>query len=455
MGGQGRVETPLRIRIQDFNPDGRGRGRTGGRAVLVSQALPGEVVAVRVDRSTEGTVQGRVERLLEGRPGGRHPHACPHEFACTGCPLLGAPPPEEAGFKLQRLRVALEQAGVTLEPGQLQVPAGPFGYRHYAKQVFGVGPRGAFLGSYVTGTHELADNRGCPVLHPGLARLLDVTADEVRRRRLPIHEPGGQPGWRYALARRSASTGEQLLVLACSRRDAPGARRLADDLLKRDADLVGVQVRVNDTRGNTLLAGSPLMERGRTRIREQLLGFQHQVGPLAFFQVNLGAAEVLFRAALEMAGEGPSVVETHAGVGAMTLPLTRTFRRVVAVEAVPEAAASLERGAQAAGLGPHRLEVVTGRVEEELEPLLAREGARVLVADPPRAGLGARTASVLGRSSVQRVVLLSCSMDALSRDLELLSRAGFEPVRLAPVDQLPRTAHLETATLLERRPDLS
>ena len=72
-------DSTLIVELEDRNPDGRARGYSQGRAVLVSQGLPGERVRVRVDRETRGTVQGRVAELVDPI-NSRIETACPHTF---------------------------------------------------------------------------------------------------------------------------------------------------------------------------------------------------------------------------------------------------------------------------------------------------------------------------------------------------------------------------------------
>ena len=50
----------------------------------------------------------------------------------------------------------------------------------------------------------------------------------------------------------------------------------------------------------------------------------------------------------------------------------------------------------------------------------------------------------------ERVVYVSCDPATLGRDVKLLAGEGYGITRAAAVDLFPRTAHVETVTLLER-----
>src|SRR4030095_1522665 len=85
------------------------------------------------------------------------------------------------------------------------------------------------------------------------------------------------------------------------------------------------------------------------------------------------------------AGRGALALELHAGCGFFTLPLSRAFDRVIAVESDAAAVADLHHHPTRAGA--RGVEVVHERIEVALagERLPARPDAVVL--DPPRTGL--------------------------------------------------------------------
>jgi 23S rRNA (uracil1939-C5)-methyltransferase len=459
----------LRVTIEDRNPDGRGRGPAGDRTALVSQAHPGEVVIVRPDRHTRNTLQGRVSKILTADPR-RIEHDCPHEHACTGCPMLATHPQDETAFKEGRVRQVLTEAGlnpaiVTKVLAPLERPVGPFHYRHYAKQVFTLRRSKVVLGSYVAGTHKVVDNTGCPVLVEPLAALLENIAWRANRLHLPVHREGrtpedaARPGLRYVTARHSAATGRQLVVLVTSIAEAKTDPGIKEDLrrlvagIARRRGVAGVELRLNSDAGNSLLAGEVVHHLGRSFLEEELAGYRHRISTDSFFQINPPAAEVLVRRTLEAAGEGALCMEAFSGVGAITLPLARRFQRVLAVESDPGSVESLRQSALRAGFGD-TVEVNFGRAEKVLPRRLAKQTPDAVVLDPPRKGLGAEILEALSGLAQRvgerrpRIVLLSCDPGTLAKDLPPLLAAGYRVRRVTPVDQFPRTGHVETVTLL-------
>jgi len=440
----------MKIHIKDRNSDGRGRGSIGQKTALVSQAHPGEEVTMVVDRTTRGTLQGRVKELVRADPR-RISHDCRHEFVCTGCALLAAPQEEEIRFKEARLREVLTSIeGEVPAQEPLMSPGDTFHYRHYGKGILYERAGRPGWGSYVAGTHKVVDNSRCPILVPSVARILGGLIVEIERRQIPVYAKNGKAGARYALVRHSRARRAQHLVLVTSRHAAQEEEELLRFLVGRVGSLSGASLLVNTSPGNVLLTGDPVPVAGDPDLHEDLLGFTHRIGPASFFQINPAAAEAMLDLARSMAGEGALCVETHSGVGALTLPLAERFKKVVAIEASAPSCRALEATAAEHSDRIGQIKVVTARAEHALSGVLEAQNPDAVILDPPRSGLGPGVTQILAGSSVQRVVLLSCAPETLATDLPPLMAGGFQVRRVVPVDQFPRTAHLETVTLLER-----
>jgi 23S rRNA (uracil1939-C5)-methyltransferase len=124
-------------------------------------------------------------------------------------------------------------------------------------------------------------------------------------------------------------------------------------------------------------------------------------------------------------------------VGLFSLPLARRFAEVRALERGGPAFRDLEWNArEMSNLRPQQ-----GSAEEVLAGM--QQGPELIVADPPRAGLGAQVTAELLRLRPGRLTLLSCDPATLSRDLKLLLQS-FRIDRITLIDLFPQTYHFET-----------
>jgi 23S rRNA (uracil1939-C5)-methyltransferase len=168
------------------------------------------------------------------------------------------------------------------------------------------------------------------------------------------------------------------------------------------------------------------------------------VPPGGFVQANRALAPELARLVVEGAGLPPlHVLELYAGSGHLTVALVRSAAALVAVESDAAAAAALAENLELRGAGQAR--AVCG---DAARAAAAVEPGWVVVADPPRAGLGEAAVRLAARRPA-RLVLVSCDLRALARDVRALATAGFVPRRAALCDLFPTTHHVEAVTLFE------
>ncbi|MCA9690291.1 MAG: hypothetical protein KC636_11825, partial [Myxococcales bacterium] len=118
--------------------------------------------------------------------------------------------------------------------------------------------------------------------------------------------------------------------------------------------------------------------------------------------------------------------------------------RVLPCERYPESAAALGVPARS--------------VEEALREAVALRRAPgagdaappdLVVANPPRRGLGEEACALLLELGAPAIHVMSCSARALARDLDQLA-AGYRLVRLRAFDTLPQTQHVELIAWLTR-----
>jgi 23S rRNA (uracil1939-C5)-methyltransferase len=199
--------------------------------------------------------------------------------------------------------------------------------------------------------------------------------------------------------------------------------------------------------------GRPVVVRGEPSSAVEVAGVTLHLPVDGFFQVNLGGAEALVTAVREAAGgvADRDVWDLYAGVGLLALPLAADGAHVLAVESVRSASDALERAAREQELD---VKVVAERVETVVRRAAGGDRSldppEVVIADPPRAGLGRRTVDDLARLAPSRIVLVSCDVAALARDARDLTAHGMRLVRSVPLDLFPMTHHVEVVSTFVR-----
>jgi 23S rRNA (uracil1939-C5)-methyltransferase len=403
------------VRIESLAYGGDAVARDGeGRVVFVEGGAPGDELEVTIVEERKGWARGELARIR--RPGEpRVEPPCPHFAAgCGGCQWQHVDVGAQRAAKEEIVRRALRRVAPPDRIAPIAAPAPDYGWRRRARLHVSTGQ----IGYRARRSHRLVDVESCPQLEPPL----DEALQAIRRELLPSLDGAGD-----------------LELLLGGRGDVHVALRgrAADPAhLLGQAGIVGVGIGLGVGVEYVDLADDDLPFLARADV---------------FAQASAAGNGELRRLVREAAGEGTRALELHAGSGNFTRELAARYREIVAVE---EGGAAVELGRRNLALRGLD-ERVTWRVEpaERAVRELADAGAvfDVVLLDPPRTGIGSEAAARLA-TLAPRIVYVSCDPNTLARDLEALVAAGAHEVeRVAPLDLMPQTFHVETVVTLRRR----
>lgn len=425
-----RDEAPLDI--DHVTLEGEGVGQRGDLEVRVPGLFGGERARIElVHRSRQhARAVGRCVAIERAHPARRRAPCSRHEAregSCSGCPLMEL----DDGAQRDQKRAMLAALG--LEIDALIHAGSTLGYRYSSKRVV-FGRAGALvLGSYARGTHAGADMRGCLVDHPRLTEAADELTREANRARVvAFDERRGEGDLRYVWLK---TDGERVLVTLVTAGEESLAARVLPERLRTPA---GIAWSVQPARGNAIRGSSPRALRGVSSLSIAMAGVVVDVGPLGFLQPNPIVIERAYGDLVR--GEGGESIggelawDLYAGAGVTTALLRRTFARVVPCESYPESAAAL-------GVEPSSVEAFLAAADERPE---------LVVANPPRKGLGHDVCVALARIGAKRVHIMSCGPEGLARDLAALEASGYRRASLVAYDALPQTPHVELVARLVR-----
>ena len=173
-----------------------------------------------------------------------------------------------------------------------------------------------------------------------------------------------------------------------------------------------------------------------------------------FFQANLSILPKLIQTIRELNiwSKDSVLFDLYGGVGLFGISFADLVKKVVLIE---EVRSSVELARYNANYGKISIfEIVEGRVEDRGPFIIESENGRehIAVIDPPRAGLSPQAKDMLSASDKLRFILyLSCNPAALARDLVDFLKEGWRIEKIIPFDFFPKTKHIETFVLLERR----
>ncbi|MGZ4665270.1 MAG: class I SAM-dependent RNA methyltransferase [Frankiaceae bacterium] len=418
----------IELEVGPVAPGGGCVARHDGRVVFVRHALPGERVQARVTARASRFWRADAVEVLAASPDRVVP-PCPYAGPgrCGGCDWQHVAPARQRLMKAEVLREQLRRiGGVDLSAAGLAVTVcapsgGPEALGWRTRVQFAV-RRDGVIGLHRHRSSQVEPVGRCLIAHP-----------DVERIGVESHR---WPGAEVVEAVAAPSTGERLVVVT------PAKRRR-----------VHIPTRVDAA---AAVAGAPAS--GAPAVHHEVAGRRFRVTAGGFWQVHPAAAQVLAATVLDLAGlrAGERVLDLFAGAGLFAATLAAPVGvagRVVAVDS--DAVAVADARANLADLPQVR--VVRARLSPATAtgPPVARALGGlpdVVVADPPRAGLGPELTEALLRMRPRALVYVACDGAALGRDLKAATGAGYRLAAVRVFDLFPMTAHVECVALLSAGP---
>ena len=241
-----------------------------------------------------------------------------------------------------------------------------------------------------------------------------------------------------------------MVTVVVNHRSLPHAEELAVAL--RPLNTVSLWWNENRDRTNVILSPFFHLIYGKETLPDRLCGLRFELSPASFFQVNPVQTERLYNAALDFAELQPheTVCDVYCGAGTITLAAASRCASAVGIEIVPAAVENARRNAERNRISNAVFH--TGAAEEVL-PRLVREGLRcdAVLVDPPRKGLEPAVIRAIAEANPSRVVYVSCNVATQARDAALFRDAGYDAIKVQPVDMFCWTSGIETVCLLSKR----
>ncbi|WP_029897224.1 23S rRNA (uracil(1939)-C(5))-methyltransferase RlmD [Desulfohalovibrio reitneri] len=444
----------LLLRVEKLVPGGRPLAREGGLAVMLDRGLPGQTVRARVVKRHKGRAEAEALEVAVPRGDEAEPF-CRHFGECGGCLLQDLPCGEQLRWKAEWVRESLLRTPGACDPETLEIePARPSpratGFRNKMEFAFSGQGESLRLGLHKRGRPgEIFDVAECPVMEGEVGPLLEAARRFARDSGLPSVDPStGKGFWRHLVVRRNLA-GQAMAVVLTNPGKNKAVSDMADDLFPACPELVSI---VHGTRKGKGTVARPSNVRtlwGADRLSEELCGLRFELEPRSFFQTNTLAAEGLFATVADWAvtDPGDEVLELYCGAGAISLVMAGRGARVTGVENVGAAVEDAVAAMKANGLTGCRF--LAGDAAE-LAASAKTGSPRVVVADPPRAGLAQGVARAIWEKLPEKVVMVSCNPATLARDVARLGPVyGLSRVRA--FDLFPHAAHVEAVAELRRR----
>ncbi|MBR2343585.1 MAG: 23S rRNA (uracil(1939)-C(5))-methyltransferase RlmD [Clostridia bacterium] len=450
------------VEITDMTNLGFGVAKIDGLVVFVSGAVTGDVAEVKIIKLQSSFAVARllsiVKRSTLRLPEGEERCTVPH---CTSCAYRAMTYEAELAEKSGTVRAAFAKEGLSHIDILPIIPSPKLAhYRNKAQYPVSQLSEGEYvIGFYKPKSHTVCEAASCPAAPAVFSDIIEEIRRHLVRYNIPAYnEATGEGLIRHIYLRRGEVSREILLTLVLTRRTLPHSDELCAGLTRLFPDVKGILINVNDRATNVVLGDEYITLWGRDYIFDTLAGVRLKLTAPSFYQVNHGAAELLYKKARELAAlsAGDTLLDLYSGVGSIGLSMAEDLGELIGVEIVPSAVECARENAEANEIQSARFFVgdaaVTERLLDGAERALGRKiEPDVIVVDPPRAGCDERLLRFIAERAPQRIVYISCNPSTLARDVRVLESLSYTAGGVTPVDLFPGTGHVETIVCLRKQ----
>ena len=439
-----------------------------GKVVFIPNVVPGDVVDVQTFKKRKAYYEGKAVRFHEFSEHRTEP-VCQHFGVCGGCKWQNMKYDQQLYYKQNEVKNHLQRIG-KIETPEFEPILGSkeqFFYRN--KMEFGFS-NARWMTEDELNSDEIFENKDALGFHiPKMwDKILNIEKchlqqdpsnairNEIRAfaiaNNLAFFNPRNHEGFLRTLMIRTALTGEIMVLIQFFEEQKENCELLLNFIAERFPEVTSLQYVINGKPNDTIYDQNLKLYKGRDYILEEMEGLHFSINAKSFYQTNSEQAYELYKITRDFAGlTGNEVVyDLYTGTGTIAQFVSKNAKKVIGVEAVPEAIADAKENAKRNEIT--NCEFFVGDMKVVFnEAFIAQHGKPdVIITDPPRDGMHKDVIEQILKIAPEKVVYVSCNSATQARDLALMDEK-YKVTRVRPVDMFPQTHHVENVVLLEKR----
>ncbi len=432
----------LKIQIEKMVFGGQGLGRINGKACFVWNALPGETVEARIIKNKKDYCEAQAVNILTPSPDRMAPIET-HYLSCSPWQVMNWQKENEWKREMS-IETYRKVGGLDLAPDIFALDNWQTGYRNKMEYSFTELPSGQMsLAFFNRGQHGRVAHEGCILADQAINETSNIVLEWVNKHKITYRSL-------KSLIVRSNNLGQTIAALFIKdRMEFPDYPKLTEKFL-------GFQIYFSKYNSPASVPTESLYQNGQvhltavipTEAEESLYGISKtklKFGLLSFFQVHIPVFEKALSDMAEFVQAGELAVDFYAGVGAISLPLRDKLKSAILVDNNSEAIDYARENIKLNNAKNFSAECVSA---ENITNLIEED--KILILDPPRAGLHQDVTAAILAKKPKKILYLSCNLSTQARDLKILTDGGYKIIFSRLYNFFPRTPHVEGLVVLWR-----
>lgn len=456
------------VLVEDYAAEGKALGKTDGKVVFITGAVPGDVVDVRLSKNKKDWAEG-IAIHFHSYSKDRVQPFCEHFGVCGGCKWQMLPYEKQIQYKQNETGQNLRRLGRIQLPELMPILGCDATTQYRNKLEFTFSNRRYLLPEEMTSAETTLQNNALGFHVPRLFdKVVDINTchlmaaptneikNTIRRFALengyPFYDIRNHTGWLRTLVLRICTTGEVMVNLCIAYEDEKALKQLFDHLLQEVPSITALLYTINNKKNDSIYDLQPKVYYGKGYVIEKLEDFQFKIGPKSFFQTNTKQAEKLYTITRDFAAltGNETVYDLYCGTGSIGIFVSKQAKKIIGVEMIAEAIEDAKENAALNNIS-HTHFFAGDVIDVCNDDFFAKHGRPdVIITDPPRVGMHEKLVRKINAMAAPTVVYVSCNPATQARDLQMLDEK-YMVTKIQPVDMFPHTHHIENVVQLKRR----
>jgi len=439
-----------------------------GKVVFLPNAVPGDVIDVQTFKKRKAYYEGKAivfHKLSDKRTEPK----CEHFGTCGGCKWQHMSYDNQLFYKQKEVTNNLTRIGHIELPEVTPILGSADQYFYRNKMEFSFSDSRWLTLEEINSDEDLGDKNALGFHIPGMwDKILDVKKcwlqedpsnairNEVKQfaldNKLEFFNTRQQSGLLRTLMIRTTSTGEIMVLVQFFKEDATKRELLLNHLVSTFPEITSLQYVINEKANDTIYDQEVICYHGRDHIFEEMEGLKFKINAKSFYQTNSEQAYELYKITRDFAGltGNELVYDLYTGTGTIAQFIAKQAKKVVGVEAVPDAIIAAKENAQLNNIENVAFYVGDMKHVFNKEFIDTHGQPEVIITDPPRDGMHKDVVNQILNISPEKIVYVSCNSATQARDLALMD-AMYKVTKSQAVDMFPQTHHVENVVLLVKR----
>lgn len=457
------------VTVVDAGAKGKSIGKApDGRVIFLTNTVPGDIVDVQTTKKRKAYFEG-VAINFHTLSDKRTEPVCQHFGTCGGCKWQNMSYVNQLFYKQKEVENNLRRIGHLELPEITPILGSKEQYFYRNKMEFSFSDSRWLSLDEINSDEEIKDRNALGFHIPGMwDKILDIkkchlqkdpsnairlaTKEFALANGLSFFNPRNQFGLLRTMMIRTSSTGEIMVLVQFFEDDKTKRELLLNHLAEKFPEITALLYVINEKQNDTIYDQTIVCFSGRDHIFEEMEGLKFKINAKSFYQTNSDQAYELYKITRDFAGlTGEELVyDLYTGTGTIAQFVSKKAKKVVGIEAVPEAIEDAKANAILNEI--ENTSFFAGDMKNIFNPeFIAENGVPdIIITDPPRDGMHKDVVQQILNIAPQKVVYVSCNSATQARDLEMMKDL-YTITKTQAVDMFPQTHHVENVVLLEKR----